>query len=162
MPLRNMTPGTSVFQGHVLVSLTPLSPRACVRVSKAKWKRGALSRKESKCGLFFTTLHVLKTCIHGCIKHENVFLDLLRMRTDAACSGRRRLRCTEFCAVAPKKSYYVIWLSLLRGKAATAATLHNCLSLVRQHRTQCISVFSFLSMLHPFTSLENLGTRFHA
>ena len=113
MPPWGMTLGTNVLQGHVLVSLTPLSPRACARVSKVGWKRGALSRKESKRGLSCTALHVLKTCIHGCIKHENVFLDLLRMRTDAACSGRRRLRCTEFCAVAPKKSNYVMWLLLL-------------------------------------------------
>jgi len=118
MPPRGMTLGTNVFQGHVLVSLTPLSPRACARVSKVGWKRGALSRKESKRGLFCTALHVLKTCIHSCTKHENVFLNFLRMRTNTACSGRRRLRCAEFCAVAPKKSYYVMWLSLLRGKAA--------------------------------------------
>ena len=122
------------------------------------WKGAALSWKDRKHGLSCTILHVLKVCIQGRTNREKVSLDFLRPRTDAARSGMRGMSCTELCAVAPKRSYYVMWLlslSRLLSHAAgkQIATLHK-LFFVRQHRAQCSSFPSFLSVLHPFAALE--------
>ena len=157
-PPRDMKIGIYVLQCLLLVDLTPLSPRACAAVSKVGWKGAALSWKDRKRGLSCTILHVLKVCIQGRTNREKVSLNFLRPRTDAARSGMRGMSCTELCAVAPKRSYYVMWLlslSRLLSHAAgkQIATLHK-LFFVRQHRAQCSSFPSFLSVLHPFAALE--------
>ncbi len=86
----------------------------------------AMSKKDCERGLSCTAARVLKFSIWGRTKHEKVFLKLLRPRTDVALSGMRGLSCTELCAVAPKKSYYVMWLSAFVLLSCASAVASQC------------------------------------